>query len=120
MAKLPPPSPNPRLNDHIFVSYSSKDRAFVDQLANELRKQGHIVWIDFEGIRGGEQWKQSIADALHPSRVVLLVLSPDSIISEWVEEEIRTGLELQKTIIPLLLRPLEGEIPQQNINFVYK
>ena len=108
MAQLPPPSDNPRQTDHIFISYSSKDRAFVDQLANELRKLGHTVWIDFQGIRGGDEWKQSISDGLYPSRVVLLVLSPDSILSEWVEEEIRTARELEKKVIPLLLRPVES------------
>lgn len=110
MAKLPSPSAHPKMQDHIFISYSSKDRAFVDQLATELRRLGHTVWIDFEGIRGGESWKQSIADGLHPSRVVLLVLSPESISSEWVEEEVRTAQSLAKTLIPLLLRPLPTAI----------
>lgn len=117
--KLPDPSPSPRLTDHIFVSYSSKDRAFVDRLAQDLRNKGHIAWIDFEGIRGGEQWKQSIADALHPSRVVLFVASPESVVSEWVEEEIKTARDLNKTIIPLLLRPVEtAKITHPNIQFV--
>lgn len=110
MARLPSPSDNARPEDHIFISYSSKDRAFVDQLASELRQLGHTVWIDFEGIRGGERWKQSIADALHPSRVVLLILSPYSIVSEWVEEEVRTALNLDKPVIPILLRPLPDNI----------
>lgn len=119
-AKIPSPSPNPRLRDHIFVSYSSKDRAFVDQLAAELRKRGHIVWIDFEGIRGGDQWKQSIADGLHPSRLVLLVLTPDSIVSEWVEAEIETARALNKAIIPLLLRPVgrAADVASPNLRYV--
>lgn len=119
-AKLPSPSPKARSQDHIFVSYSTKDRAFVDQLATELRKHGHIVWIDFEGIRGGDQWKQSIADGLHPSRIVLLVISPDSIVSEWVEAEIETARSLNKKILPLLLRPIgsAGSIAFPNLRYV--
>ncbi|MBL8166243.1 MAG: SUMF1/EgtB/PvdO family nonheme iron enzyme [Anaerolineae bacterium] len=120
MSKLPPPSASPKMQDHIFISYSSKDRAFVDQLAEKLRGLGHTVWIDFEGIRGGEPWKQSISDGLHPSRVVLLVLSPEAVQSEWVEEEIRTALSLKKMVIPLLLRPLPPDIPSDLLRGVIR
>jgi formylglycine-generating enzyme required for sulfatase activity len=120
-ASLPPPSPNPRSRDHIFVSYSSKDRGFVDRLAEDLRSRGHTVWIDFEGIRGGEEWKQSIADGIYASAVVLVVLSPDSVVSEWVEAELRTARDQKKTILPLLLRPLTGiDIAHPTIQYVYR
>ena len=105
MVSLPPPSDKLRMQDHIFISYSSLDRAFIDRLAQDLRERGHICWIDFEGIQGGDRWRQSIADGLHPSRVVLLVLTPKSVASPWVNEEIRTALERDKKVIPLLLRP---------------
>ena len=115
--QLPPPSPHVRDNNHLFMSYSSQDRPFVERLAQDLRDRGHIVWIDFEGIRGGERWKQSIADGLHPSQMVLLVLSPESVVSAWVEEEVETARTLGKTIIPLLLRPVK-DIPQPNLAWV--
>jgi formylglycine-generating enzyme required for sulfatase activity len=117
---LPRPSLSTKTRGHIFMSYSSKDRAFVDRLAEDLRAHGHTVWIDFEGIRGGEQWKQSIADGLHASRVVLLIVSPDSIASKWVEAEVETARQLEKTIIPLLLRPIDDvkALPQPNSRYV--
>jgi len=80
--KLPLPSNNPRSLDHVFVSYAHADRAFVECLANDLRARGHVVWIDFEGIRGGHEWRQSIADGIAASAVVLVALSPDSVRSE--------------------------------------
>lgn len=105
-ARLPLPSAQAHMRDHIFVSYSSKDRGFVDRLADDLRTRGYTVWVDFENIQGGARWKQSIADSLHASAVILAVLSPDSIQSEWVEIELKTAFELGKTVVPLLLRPL--------------
>ncbi len=103
---LPPPSPNPRMRDHIFISYAHLNRSLVDLLADDLRRRGHIVWIDFEGIRGGDVWRQSIVDGIAASEVVLVVITPDSLKSEWVALEARTALEFGKQIIPLLLEKL--------------
>lgn len=104
--RLPEPSASPRLRDHIFVSYAHADRALVERLAKDLRDRGHSVWIDFEGIRGGDPWRQSIADGIHASAVVLVALSPDSVASEWVAVEVATSIQAGKRLIPLLLRPL--------------
>lgn len=115
--QLPPPSLHVGDSNHLFMSYASQDRPFVERLAQDLREHGHIVWIDFEGIRGGDQWKQSIADALHPSKLVLLVLSPDAVASAWVEEEIETARTLGKKIIPLMLRPIQ-DVQRPNLAWV--
>ncbi|MCC6974771.1 MAG: SUMF1/EgtB/PvdO family nonheme iron enzyme [Anaerolineae bacterium] len=106
---LPPPSPNPRMKDHLFFSYAHADRAFVERLAQDLRERGHVVWIDIEGIRGGDVWRQAISDGVSASAVVLLALSPDSVHSEWVEVEIRAARDYGKKIIPLLVRPFKDE-----------
>lgn len=105
--ELPPPSGKARLRDHIFISYDHADRALLERLASDLRSHGHTTWTDFEGIRGGDIWRQAIVDGIDASAVVLIALSPDSVRSEWVEIELRAALELKKNIIPLLVRPLE-------------
>jgi len=102
---LPPPSASPRTSDHIFISYAHADRAWVERLANDLRERGYIVWIDFSGLRGGDVWQQSISDGIHASAVVLLILSPDSVRSEWVGIEVGAALAAGKKLIPLRVRP---------------
>ncbi|MCC6975109.1 MAG: toll/interleukin-1 receptor domain-containing protein [Anaerolineae bacterium] len=109
---LPPPSPNPRMKDHLFISYAHADRAFVERLAKDLRDRGHVVWIDIEGIRGGDQWRQAISDGVSASAVVLLALSPDSVKSEWVGIEIKAARDYGKKIIPLLVRPFKDKADQ--------
>src|SRR5258708_30882134 len=93
-ATLPFPSDHPRSRDHLFVSYSHADRALVERLANDLRTRGHVVWVDFEGIRGGDEWRQSIADGIGASRQVLLMVSPDSVRSEVAEADMALSVEL--------------------------
>ncbi len=106
---LPDPSNQPRSSDHIFISYSHADRALVDRLADDLRKRGHTVWIDFEGIRGGDVWRQAISDGISASAVFLLILSPDSVNSEWVGIELDGARQFNKKVVPLLVRPLQDE-----------
>lgn len=44
----------------IFISYSRSDKSIVDEFINQLESAGHPVWVDREGIRGGEQWRRSV------------------------------------------------------------
>jgi hypothetical protein len=110
--ELPPPSPDPRTRDHVFISYDHADRALVERLAKDLRERGHTTWIDFEGIRGGDVWRQAIVDGIYASAVVIVMLSPDAIASEWVRIEVQTALEYEKKLIPLLVRPLASKEDQ--------
>lgn len=111
-ATLPPPSDGVRQKDHIFISYSHEDRALVDRLAHDLRQHGYTTWIDFEGIHGGDIWKQAIVDGIFASAVVLVVLSPDSVVSAWVALELRAALAFGKRLIPLLVRKMRNEADQ--------
>ena len=63
----------------VFISYSHEDRFIAEMLAQRLREIGYQPWVDFVGMVGGEEWKQSINDALSRSSAFLLVLTPDSI-----------------------------------------
>jgi hypothetical protein len=88
----------------IFVSYSRSDKAAVDQLIARLEAAGHSVWLDREGIRGGEQWRLKIVEAIEGNEVFLLVLSERSIASDHVRTEIDLAKEGKKRIIPLNLQ----------------
>jgi formylglycine-generating enzyme required for sulfatase activity len=116
---MPDPSAQPRMHDHIFISYAHEDRAFVGRMAHALRSLGHTVWIDFEGILGGDIWRQAIVDGIYASAIVMVALSPDSISSEWVDVELAVGRKYEKKIIPLVVRTLDrASTTQLNIQYV--
>lgn len=91
----------------LFISYSRSDRDTVDQLISQLEAAGHPVWVDREGIRGGEQWRQIIVEAIEKSDAFLLVLSENSITSDHVRAEIDLAKEARKRLIPVNLQPVE-------------
>jgi hypothetical protein len=87
-----------------FVSYSRSDRDFAVQLAEDLRRAGINVWIDEANIRAGEVWDEAVQTALMSSSAVLLILSPDSVASRSVMDELSFALDKNKRVLPVLHR----------------
>ncbi|GEM_PF-1288190 len=88
----------------VFISYSHEDRFAADLLAQKVRDMGYLPWIDFAGMRGGEEWKKSIDLALMQSAAVIVLLTPEAVKSHWVQYEIKRALENHYTVIPLMIR----------------
>ena len=107
----------------VFISYSRKDSDFVAKLAAALKIAGRDVWVDVEGIRASEDWKEKIFREIDGANTFLFVVSPDSLHSEIANEEVSHAALNSKRMIPLFYREVhDHEIPIalgrfQGINF---
>lgn len=101
----------------IFISYSRRDQEFVFKLANDLEARGGQVWLDQADIRGGTQWRQSIADGIEQSAAFLLLISPDAMNSEYVNIELDIAEAEGKPIFPLIYR--RTSIPENLSRFQF-
>jgi len=100
-----PPKHAPR--GGVFLSHSSKDRAFVERLAAVLKSHGVKYWYSAAHIAGATQWHDEIGRALQRSEWFLLILTPNSVRSDWVKHELLYALNetrYKARIIPLLAR----------------
>lgn len=88
----------------VFVCYARKDGSFALRLAKDLRAAGVNVWMDQLSIRPGEPWDAKVEEALLQSSHVLVLLSPASLASKNVLDEISVALREDKVIFPLVLR----------------
>jgi len=79
-----------------FISYSSKDAAFASRLHAELEKNGVRCWYAPEDIKIGEEFRQTIDDAIREYDKLLLVLSEHSVRSSWVQDEVEACLERER------------------------
>ena len=95
----------------IFVSYSSKDRPFALGLVKELQKLGADVWIDQLGIKLGENWDNAIEEALEKSETFMLILSPTSVESPNVQDEVSIAINTKKKMVPILIE--ECKLPMR-------
>jgi hypothetical protein len=102
----------------IFISYSRKDIGFVRTLAGDLEKAGYDVWWDLTDLRGGDDWLRVIPSAIETSDYIIVVLSPNSVISDWVKKEYTQALSSSKKIIPLMLARSNVPFALNTINYV--
>lgn len=91
------------LNPDIFISYSRRDKIKVDKVVEFLRYRGFTVWIDREGIEGGDKFRGIIANAIEKAKILLFFSSESSNSSEWTKKEVFCAKEDKKCIIPIKL-----------------
>ena len=63
----------------VFVSYSRRDAAFVEELRAFLAAAGRDVWVDTEEIPPGAKWEQELDDSIDAAQSFVFVASPDSL-----------------------------------------
>lgn len=86
---------------YIFLSYSRVDTKFAKCIANDLRNHGFEVWIDQSHIPGGRHWDNYIEDALRNAFAMVLIVSPASVASENVKDEVSFAKNIGIRIIPV-------------------
>ena len=87
-----------------FFSYSREDSEFVLHVAGDLKAAGANVWLDQMDIVPGQRWDDAVERALAGCPRMLVVLSPTSVHSTNVMDEVSFALEEGKTVIPILYR----------------
>lgn len=90
-----------------FFSYSRTDSDFTVRLARDLRAAGQKIWLDQLDIAAGERWDDSIQRALTSSKRLLVILSPASVGSQNVMDEVSFALEEGRQVIPVLYQQCE-------------
>ena len=116
------PDPPERGKLRVFISYSRDDLKFADQLDAALDTYGFECLIDRHGISGGEDWKRRLGKLISEADTVVFVLSPDSARSEICDWEVEEAARLNKRILPIICRPLEGANPPARLrdrNYIF-
>lgn len=88
----------------VFISYSRKDKAFVQQLHAALAQGGRDVWVDWEDIPPTADWLNEIKRGIDAANTFVFVISPDSAASEICYQEVEHANQNNKRIIPILHR----------------
>lgn len=100
----------------VFVSYSREDVGFADQLASGLRLCGFEPFVDRHSVASGEAWQQRLGQLIRDADTVVFVLSPASASSPVCAWEVAEAQRLNKRILPVLCRPLDGALPPQPLS----
>ncbi len=79
---------NPIEHYSCFISYSHKNEAFAKRLYDRMQQEHLRVWYAPEDMKGGKKTHEQIDQAIRVHDKLLLVISEESMKSEWVETEI--------------------------------
>ncbi|MCI0391194.1 MAG: TIR domain-containing protein [Acidobacteria bacterium] len=99
----------------VFISYSHLDEEWKNRLVRHLevlQKQGHLeLWHD-RMIGAGEDWERRIQEAMNAASVAILLVSADSLTSDFIlrdevsrllDRRAREGLR----IFPIVIKPCD-------------
>ncbi|ESA32547.1 wd40 repeat-containing protein [Leptolyngbya sp. Heron Island J] len=110
----------------VFLSYSEKDRQLMDRLRMSLMRAGFTTWINRTDIGVGADFQTAINKGIEEASYMVYLISPDSLASKYCQQELDYARQLNKKVIPLLMRPVDLDTMSddlraiQFINFVNK
>lgn len=100
----------------IFISYSKLDKDKVDLIVNELECHSQFFPIVIDLNRDSlKPLAQKIADGIIQAKVILPILTKNSIPTQWINQEIGFATALSKRIMPIV----ESDIIDKLKGFIY-
>ncbi len=93
----------------VFISYSRKDKPFVQRLHTSLSQVKRDIWVDWEDIPPTADWWKEIQNGIEAADTFVFIISPDSVRSEVCRDEIQHALDHNKRFIPILYREIVEE-----------
>jgi hypothetical protein len=105
-----------RPNARVFVSHSYQDKDIAARISTALKDADFNVWFDAWELQAGDSIATKLREGLRASDFLLVLLSPESVSSRWVREEMALALssELRQraiTVVPVILR--DCDIPDK-------
>lgn len=104
----------------IFISYSRNDRDRCTAIRDHLEALKVSVWFD-AGIGAGSSFDREIEREIEAAKALLVLWTEESVESDWVRNEARTGKErsgliavqLRECQLPLEFRSVQAEILEE-------
>lgn len=99
--------------NHVFISYSHRDKSFLDRLMVHLsplaKKKLIDPWADTQLV-AGDKWKASIEASLKKARAAILLISADFLASDFIVNNelpplLKKADDSGTLVIPVVLKP---------------
>jgi hypothetical protein len=104
----------------VFISYARAERADAERIAARLTGLGLSVFLDVDGLDGGDMFSDKLDREVKTSGAVLGLWSPLALSRPWVQIECDIG-KRRGVLVPVAIRPfrdMDVPAPFWNIQFV--
>ena len=89
----------------VFLSYADADRTYARHLQELLSPFANFRVFTTDALSAGEDWTPKLREEIARSDVFVVLLSPSSVRSAWVLQELGAAWGLNKPIVPVLTQP---------------
>ncbi len=97
----------------VFVSYSRRNKPFVEKLVERLKETDRVIWVDWEDIPWTADWWQEIRDGIDRSDAFLFVMSEASLSSVVCTMEVAHAIANNKRLVPIVYEQADAADAQQ-------
>lgn len=84
----------------VFISYSNHDKSVADAACAVVEHHGVRCWIAPRDVTPGADWSAEIVDAIHGSRLLVLVYSARANTSPQIQREVERAVSIGIPILP--------------------
>ena len=91
------------LSPLIFISYSRKDKDFVEEIARNIVTHGFRIFLDTSNIDPGDNFVTKISTELRRATAVLPIITKQYSKSRWAQAELYQALTMRKMVIPIVV-----------------
>lgn len=97
----------------VFLSYDARDQNEANQIYEAIVAAGGKAFLAEKSLKPGDDFAETIKNALRTSRELWLLVSPNSLKSDWVVSEWGAAWALDKKIVPILHRCGPESLPDR-------
>jgi hypothetical protein len=95
----------------VFLSYQSLDKDEARAIFDGIEQRRKKCFLAEKSLKPGDTFTEEIRNAIKSAKEVWLLMSPNSLKSEWVKREHSAAWALEKRIVPILLRCSQDQLP---------
>jgi len=102
----------------IFISYSRRDKAFVERFLKALNDNGYTsdqIWVDWEDIPLVSKWEEEIRKGIEKANSVVFILSPEWAKSNECAKELQVAAEYNKRLFPVIWQNVDPKTIQPEL-----
>lgn len=94
---------------NLFISYAAEDAPTVRTMERYLARRGWSVWLDQHRLSPGAQWGREVSTAIARSHVVLAVISPATLRSQWVDAELQLAVDHDRPVLAVVIEQTDPQ-----------
>jgi hypothetical protein len=98
----------------VFISYASKDKVVADAVCARLESAGIRCWIAPRDIVAGRSYGEAIIEAIHVTKVMVLVFSSNANASGHIPKEVERAVSSGLAILPFRI---EDVAPGKSLDY---